>query len=1631
MPNLLAGNSSIEHSFSALADLSVKGLHTIKAYVSAAGDIDLSNDSAQVTIENRIDSTTQITSDVSICRGDYAFLEASGGVFYLWSTGSTAASIQVNPTQTTIYSVQIITDEGCEVEKSVQVTVFEDDVVPVISSTPIDSSCIGGMELSTQLAIPVMWKFEKDGDIFDLGESLSISVQENGLYYASYTNENGCESKSQAFQFEEVQFPEIELSGYATVCSGESIVLSISGASQVLWSTGKSTESIVVTPNQDSTFSVSGSLANGCVFSDSVLVSVIPAQAPDPVSQMLPADASVNLTQPISLSWQPGENTVAFDLYVWEDGQSKTQTPFASDIQAIGYSLHSLSPGQSYLWQVVAKNSCFSIEGPVQQFTAAGIPDLILDSLDAPVSVLAGNSITLTWEVKNVGNGSTNNKTWEDYVYLSADLDLRRGDDLLLGSFNNIASLLPGESYVVTKELDIPLTLKGTYYLFVSTDNDDGYCRIIDGVCSDDRKSHRQNVLESDEQNNYIFSTLSIMVPPLPDLTVNSLGVIADAFSGDTINVTYEVLNDGDIAARGLLWRIKDLVGAGYSSGGSGGGVSNSSSSGSYTSEPLTESCQVQYYWKDAVYLSNQSEFSFSTATKLDDFSVLLSEWDSTTSCFDESTLQVGNTYIRNWEVELPNNIFGTYYIYIIPNYYGLFEDDYSNNIYRSTPINVRLTPPADLAVTALTAPGNAIAGQKVDISWTVQNNGLNPPLVDSWIDEVFISESPDFDKNTATSLLQKTYKYPTVYFEGYPEIDKLENGDSYTQDAVITIPERIQGDYYLFVLNDTKDKVFEFQTEDDNLRRTDLPLSVSYGNRPDLAPVSISVPDSIYRGERFPIKWKTINQGLKGAAGYYDHLYWAAYSEWTPGKMNRIGNVIQKDSLRPGQSIEKSALVELPLNTPDSVWFFVVNDYTDKVFETDETNNTFGRNEYSKVYSREVIHEIEYVDLEAVALNPATLTPGSGDLIDVLFAVQNNASYDVQKTIVSRIYLTLDSVLTSDDYYLEQHAQYKLAAGESFTATKSVKIPELVSGECYMYLWVDYTNRIAEDTIKANNILLQKINVSETPAPDLLITSMSAPSEVWSGQDFYVKYTLQNIGVGPTRNTWYDAFSFHTSPLPEGNQSAGFSTNTFVLNPGDVITDSVLLTVPSGYEGNYYLVGSADKNNNLFEGLSGGEDNNHRNQLILVKVPDPADLTVASILLRDSVYLGDKTTTTLQVTNVGSNPAPGTFYNGFYLSADQQFNGSEDPFVASKRSYVNLNPGESAFYDLTGPVRDLFPANYYGIGRTNLLGSIGEIDYQNNLLASDEQLKVNVRELELEVPAYAIFEDADWKYYKVEVGENFDLLVDFTSTRNLGNNEVYASYEKIPTPNSYDFKGLNKNSSDQRILIPETRAGFYYLLIKSDIPSNQHIEILARTLPFSILTSNPQTVGDGIVTTTVTGAGFRDGMEVSLVQNSVPVVSAQEVNLANSMNGTLLWNLTGIAYGTYDLQLKNPNGEIVVLENGLTIEASTGYSELTFDIQAPDVVRAGKTAFVTIVFKNEGNVDIPLMNTMVTVLEDIEIYEITTQGKLKINSTLDDLGRTAGMADYEASGGFKILPLYARDIHPDEELSVNIYGKL
>jgi thermitase len=147
-------------------------------------------------------------------------------------------------------------------------------------------------------------------------------------------------------------------------------------------------------------------------------------------------------------------------------------------------------------------------------------PDLIVSTVVAPATAVAGGTIDVSDTTKNQGGGGSATSTTRFYLSTNGALD---GSDQLIGS-RSVRLLAPGASASFTTTLTVPATAAGgTYYVIAQADG-------------------ASEVPETTETNNTKFSA-AIKVGP--DLIVSAMPAPATAGAGGTISVTDTTKNQG------------------------------------------------------------------------------------------------------------------------------------------------------------------------------------------------------------------------------------------------------------------------------------------------------------------------------------------------------------------------------------------------------------------------------------------------------------------------------------------------------------------------------------------------------------------------------------------------------------------------------------------------------------------------------------------------------------------------------------------------------------------------------------------------------------------------------------------------------------------------------------------------------------------------------------------------------------------------------------------------------------------------------------------------------------------------------------------------------------------------------
>ncbi|MBT7492520.1 MAG: hypothetical protein HN704_13035, partial [Bacteroidetes bacterium] len=198
--------------------------------------------------------------DINICKGEELILNPGAFDSYLWSIGETTQSILVYTSGN--YGITVIDANGCESSDAIFVTV---DDLPIVDLGSDVSICEGNsINLDAgNLGSEFLWS---TGEI-----TQAIDISETGLYSVSVTNVAGCFAED-VFLLIVNQNPTPDVGADTSICESDFVELNSGSFDSYLWSTGETTQSILVYTSGN--YGITVIDANGCESSDAIFVTV-------------------------------------------------------------------------------------------------------------------------------------------------------------------------------------------------------------------------------------------------------------------------------------------------------------------------------------------------------------------------------------------------------------------------------------------------------------------------------------------------------------------------------------------------------------------------------------------------------------------------------------------------------------------------------------------------------------------------------------------------------------------------------------------------------------------------------------------------------------------------------------------------------------------------------------------------------------------------------------------------------------------------------------------------------------------------------------------------------------------------------------------------------------------------------------------------------------------------------------------------------------------------------------------------------------------------------------------------------------------------------------------------------------
>ncbi|WP_178985259.1 Ig-like domain-containing protein [Winogradskyella helgolandensis] len=340
-------------------------------YIVTVSDDNGQSEEANVTVTVNALPVANAGEDQFLCEGSSTTLTATGGASYLWSTGETTASIEVSPTEESIYTVEV-SDNNCSSSDSVtifvnaapeiiiseDIVIFEGEsatltvsgsdtyewstgettesitVTPLITTAYTVNSigpngCLSNDEV-TVIVIPEIIANAGEDEIIcngetvtltalggsnytwdtgDLGPELTVSPIETTTYTVTVEDDYGNTDTDEITVFVN-EAPSITVNDDVFIMIGSSVTLTANGGSTYSWNTGETTSEISVSPDVTTTYTVTGFSENGCQSIEEVIVNVVEeliANAGEDATICLGESVTLNASGGVSYTWNTGE----------------------------------------------------------------------------------------------------------------------------------------------------------------------------------------------------------------------------------------------------------------------------------------------------------------------------------------------------------------------------------------------------------------------------------------------------------------------------------------------------------------------------------------------------------------------------------------------------------------------------------------------------------------------------------------------------------------------------------------------------------------------------------------------------------------------------------------------------------------------------------------------------------------------------------------------------------------------------------------------------------------------------------------------------------------------------------------------------------------------------------------------------------------------------------------------------------------------------------------------------------------------------------------------------------------------------------------------------------------------------
>jgi subtilase family serine protease/N-acetylneuraminic acid mutarotase len=873
------------------------------------------------------------------------------------------------------------------------------------------------------------------------------------------------------------------------------------------------------------------------------------------------------------------------------------------------------------------------------------------------------------------------------------------------------------------------------------------------------------------EGNNLRAKPVVIKRKPLPDLVVvpDSIQAPATAFFDQTIRVQ---------------WTVKNIGAASTDAG----------------------------EWQDWVYLSS------------DDIPEL--EDPFKTQVQNVSYLSVGESYVGSADIRIPRGLVGTYNVLIYTDFargffredpFNVIEDNEKNNR-RAKPITISAPPLPDLQVASVAAsPDEVFAGQQLFLNWRIENKGTGstPPDQAAWSDGIYLSKDTTFDPATDRLIGSR------------PRSGGLVKDDGYSVSSFGVNVPNVEGDWYVFVVADYQNNVYEFNNEGNNAnydRRRPVKIKVP---PLDLIVESFTAPATGTAARPITVNWKIKNRGIEDRpASWFDTVYISNEEKFDPAKATPLTTVAQNVRIQAGSIHDGSAQVTLPACNAGRFYLFVFTDSRDSLFEYDPDGKAEVNN-----FSEPKPIQINAIppDLQVAEGISFPATGNAGQPISVTWKVENRGDGPtIENGWTDSLYLSASPTLNANSALLlgSFRREGNLDKDASYTRTENVVVPVRAQGLYHLFVFTDAGDGVEECAGDGDNTRAGTTTIKiDNKLPDFKITAINFTAPVLSGQTINLSWTGQNAGTAEAKNSaWNDKVYLSSKSTLDGSErllATKLINGPLAINA--TYNAQAQVTIPSIPTSDYFLIVASDADNFVFEGQF--ETNNTDSRPVRIQSPD-VDLRVTVVDAPGQGFSGLQIPVSWTVSNAG---AAQTFASQWtdrvFISRDRILDPT-DRAIGYRVREGALNGGASYNATLNVEIPAGLSGPYYIFVRTDEHNAVAENNKDNNTAHDATPVTLQLTPpVDLIVtavnppPSGTPGEDATINWTVVNQSNN--------EVRGRWTDAVYLSSDKVWDINDAEIGRVDRDgplagqatyTATLTAKLPPVTPGNYYVIVRTDV---------------------------------------------------------------------------------------------------------------------------------------------------------------------------------------------------------------------